>query len=111
LATAVHDISDGGLLVALAEMAIASRIGAVLEAPAGVPAHAFWFGEDQARYIVTANDANTVMRRAQAAGVAVMRLGATGGRVLALGDERPLPVDELRKRFEHWLPAYMAGAD
>jgi phosphoribosylformylglycinamidine synthase len=32
LVTAVHDISDGGLLVALAEMAMVSHIGAVLEA-------------------------------------------------------------------------------
>ena len=56
LVTAVHDISDGGLLVALAEMAMASGIGAVLEAPSNVPAHAFWFGEDQARYVVTAKD-------------------------------------------------------
>ncbi len=38
------------------------------------------------------------------------RLGATGGRVLALDGERPLPVDELKRRFEGWLPAYMAGA-
>ncbi len=52
IATAVHDLSDGGLLVALAEMAMASGIGAELEA-APIPAHAFWFGEDQARYVLT----------------------------------------------------------
>src|SRR5437016_4569621 len=68
--TAVHDISDGGLLVALAEMAMASGIGAALDAaPEDTPAHAFWFGEDQARYIVTvrAADVDAVMKRAQAA--------------------------------------------
>src|SRR5271163_1384382 len=37
--TAVHDISDGGLVIALAEMAMASGIGAVLEAPSKLPAH------------------------------------------------------------------------
>src|SRR5205085_12087949 len=53
-ATAVHDVSDGGLLVALAEMAIASGIGAqLLAAPASIVPHAYWFGEDQARYVVT----------------------------------------------------------
>jgi phosphoribosylformylglycinamidine synthase len=108
--TAAHDVSDGGLLVALAEMAIASGIGAVLEAPAAIPAHGFWFGEDQARYVVTAKDAETVVQRAKAAGVPVRRLGATGGSVLALDGERPLPVAELKKHFEAWLPAYMAGA-
>jgi phosphoribosylformylglycinamidine synthase len=110
LVTAAHDISDGGLLVALAEMAIASSIGAVVAAPSELPAHAFWFGEDQARYVVTTKNADVVAQRAQAASVPIRRLGATGGRVLALANERPLPVDDLARRFESWLPAYMAGA-
>jgi phosphoribosylformylglycinamidine synthase len=110
VATAVHDLSDGGLLVALAEMAMASGIGAVLEAPAGLPAHAFWFGEDQARYIVTAKDSETVAQRAKAAAVPLLRLGATGGSVLMLAGQRLLPVEDLRKRFENWLPAYMAAS-
>ena len=110
LVTAVHDISDGGLLVALAEMAMASRLGAVLEAPADIPAHAFWFGEDQARYVITAKDADRVMQLANTAAVPIMRLGATGGRVLAFGDERPLPIGDLVRRFEEWLPTYMAGS-
>ena len=50
----MHDVSDGGLLVALAEMAMASGIGARLDAPPpALPPHAFWFGEDQGRYVVT----------------------------------------------------------
>jgi phosphoribosylformylglycinamidine synthase subunit PurL len=110
LVTAVHDISDGGLLVALAEMAMASHIGAVLQASSGTADHAFWFGEDQARYAVTTKNADAVFTRAKAAGVPLTSIGATGGRVLALGDERPLRVGDLLSRFEHWLPAYMAGA-
>ena len=50
------------------------------------------------------------MERARAAGVPLARLGATGGSVLAIAGERPLPVDDLKRRFESWLPAYMAGA-
>jgi phosphoribosylformylglycinamidine synthase subunit PurL len=107
--TAVHDVSDGGLLVALAEMAMASRIGAVLEAPSKVPPHAFWFGEDQARYVVTAKDAHGIARQAAAAGVPCLHLGATGGTALAVDGERPLRVDDLKHRFEAWLPAYMTG--
>jgi phosphoribosylformylglycinamidine synthase subunit PurL len=109
LVTAVHDVSDGGLLVALTEMAMASGIGAVLEAPADIPAHAFWFGEDQARYVVTAKNADAVVRWAQAAGVAVRRLGVTGGDVLALSGEHLMPVSDLKRRFEVWLPNYTAG--
>src|SRR5437660_1033481 len=70
IATAVHDVSDGGLLVAIAEMAMASGIGAELDRPP-LPGHAFWFGEDQARYVVTVAPgvAETVLARARAAGV------------------------------------------
>jgi phosphoribosylformylglycinamidine synthase len=48
--TAVHDISDGGLLVALTEMALAGKIGVTLDAPLTT---AQAFGEDQSRYVVT----------------------------------------------------------
>ena len=110
LLTAVHDVSDGGLIVAVAEMAMASGIGAVLDARNEIPAHAFWFGEDQARYVVTAKDADDIARRAEAAGVPLSRIGATGGNVLAITGERPLPVDGLKQRFEAWLPDFVAGA-
>ena len=111
VATAVHDVSDGGVLVALAEMAMASGIGVELDR-APLAAHAFWFGEDQARYIVTvpAAVAEKVMARLRAAGVMVRQLGLTGGDALILEGERPIPVAKLRERFEGWLPAYMAGA-
>jgi phosphoribosylformylglycinamidine synthase len=111
-ATAVHDLSDGGLLVALAEMAIASDIGAVLaEPPEDIPAHAHWFGEDQARYLVTvpASRADAVLARAREASIPVLRVGVTGGEVLMLPGERPLTVAALKDRFESWLPTYMAG--
>jgi phosphoribosylformylglycinamidine synthase II len=110
LVTAVHDVSDGGLLVALAEMAMASGIGAVLETASALPPHAFWFGEDQGRYVVTAKDATVVIQRAKAAGVPLARLGATGGKLLACAGERPVLIAQLKERFESWLPAYMTGA-
>jgi len=111
VATAVHDVSDGGLLVALAEMAMASGIGAELDR-APLAAHAFWFGEDQARYVVTVSVdlAERVMARARAAKVPARQLGLTGGDALTLDGERPILVAKLRERFEGWLPAYMAGS-
>jgi phosphoribosylformylglycinamidine synthase len=114
LVTAAHDVSDGGLLVALAEMAMASRIGAVLEAPPDVQAeataHGFWLGEDQARYVVTAKDTEAVKRRAHSAGVPLRHIGTTGGRVLMVPDQRPLRVADLMQRSEAWLPNYMAAS-
>ncbi len=109
--SAVHDISDGGLLVAIAEMAMASGIGATLLA-GDAPAHGFWFGEDQARYVVTVPAAQTdaVIARVEAVGVPVARLGTTGGDALSLIGEQPLLISALRDKFEGWLPAYMAGS-
>jgi phosphoribosylformylglycinamidine synthase II len=112
LASAVHDLSDGGLAVALAEMAMASGIGATLgEPPDDIPAHAYWFGEDQARYLITvaADEAEAVLARAQAAGVLAASIGVTGGEALAMPGERPLPLKALTQAFEGWLPRYMAG--
>jgi phosphoribosylformylglycinamidine synthase len=112
IATAAHDVSDGGLLVAIAEMAMASGIGAALTpAPADTPAPASWFGEDQARYVVTvhAGAVDAIVARAGIAGVPVRRIGTTGGEAINIPDEQSLSVDELRSRFEAWLPQYMAG--
>jgi phosphoribosylformylglycinamidine synthase len=112
IATAAHDVSDGGLLVALAEMAMAGRMGARLdEPPTDIPTHAFWFGEDQARYVATVKPeaVEAVIARAQAASIPVRPLGVTGGTALTLSGERPILVKALVERFEGWLPRYMAG--
>ena len=63
-----HDVSDGGLIVALAEMAMAGQIGCVIDAK---PNHAasFWFGEDQARYIIATDSPDQILESARAAGV------------------------------------------
>jgi len=110
----VHDLSDGGLAVALAEMAMAGRIGAKVTAPAGAPvAHGFWFGEDQARYVLTASkaEAERIMAEAEAAGVPAVVIGTTGGDALILGDEAPISIDKLRRAHEDWLPHYMTGPE
>ncbi len=110
--TAVHDVSDGGLLIAIAEMALAGGIGARLYgAPAFLTEHGFWFGEDQARYVVTvkASDADDLAARAKAAGVPVRRIGLTHGDALTLPGERTILLKTLAMRFESWLPTYMAS--
>src|SRR6266498_1835464 len=111
IATAVHDVSDGGLLVAIAEMALASGIGARLYGePMGMAAHAFWFGEDQARYVITAKqrEADAIVARCKAADIPVRRIGSTAGNTLTLPGQRPIVLTALSERFEGFLPAYMA---
>src|SRR5690348_15483636 len=112
-ATSVHDVSDGGLLIALAEMAIAGGIGCqLLPAPSAIVPHAWWFGEDQARYIVTvpAAEAGLVLAKMKGAGVPCMRIGTTGGDAIAISGETPVSIADLKAGFERWLPAYMNGA-
>ena len=110
--TAVHDVSDGGLLVAVAEMALAGNRGVELFPYEGkLPAHAIWFGEDQGRYVLSAapSIAEEIAERARLLGLAVRIIGRTGGDELQLKGETALAVDRLRRVHAAWLPEYMAG--
>jgi phosphoribosylformylglycinamidine synthase II len=109
--SAVHDVSDGGVLVAIAEMALAGGKGVTLETgPEGLPAHAAWFGEDQARYVVAVSPgkAEAVFKAAADAHVPVRSLGTVGGDAIALQGEKPLPLAVLTAAHEDWLPGFMA---
>jgi phosphoribosylformylglycinamidine synthase subunit PurL len=105
--TAVHDVSDGGLLVALAEMAMASGVGCQLEAATG-RADAYWFGEDQARYIVTTKNPDALVQGERATGAPVRKIGVTlAEAVMVLHDGARVSVDDLRQAHEAFLPALM----
>ncbi len=101
---ACHDVSDGGLLVALAEMALAGDIGITLGV-GGEPA--FWFGEDQSRYVAAVADTGAILADAAAAGVPAMRLGRTGGADLTLPDGVTISIERLRSAHEAFFPAFM----
>ena len=106
---ACHDVADGGLLVAVTEMAMEGNTGATLEAaPATLPEHAWWFGEDQSRYVVAVRDAAAFQSAAKAAGVPVTRLGRTGGKDLVIPGTASISLESLRAAHERFLPALMA---
>ena len=105
--SAVHDVSDGGLLVAIAEMALAGGLGVALEpAPDNLPAHAVWFGEDQARYVVAASPdkADAIHKAAALAKVPVRLIGSVDGDAISLVGEAPIPLAALKSAHEDWLP-------
>jgi phosphoribosylformylglycinamidine synthase len=109
---AVHDVSDGGLLVAVAEMALAGGIGVSLRAPpARLAAHAYWFGEDQGRYVlaVAGREADGIVARAKALAIPQVVIGRVEGDRIAIEGEGVLTLAKLRKAHESWLPGYMAG--
>jgi phosphoribosylformylglycinamidine synthase len=111
--TAAHDLSDGGLAVGLAEMAMGGSLGADIALPAtGIPAHGFLFGEDQGRYVVTvaADKAESFLAAAKSAGVPATKLGTTGGDALIIEGLATISVKDLVARHEGWFPNYMTAA-
>ena len=115
IATACHDLSDGGLGVGLAEMAVASGIGAKVTDLVDQDPILQYFGEDQGRYLVTVNldpqgeALAALWREAEAAGIFAPWIGTTGGTDLVLGAARPVPVSALKAAHEGWFPSYMDG--
>ncbi len=110
--TACHDVSDGGLAIALAEMALGAKgLGADITPEDGLATHAWAFGEDQARYVVTAKNADGILEAAADAGVPAAVIGkTTGSGELTLGTGDSISVSMLRSVFEDWLPDYMAAS-
>lgn len=107
---ACHDCSDGGLLVAVAEMAMGRGCGVTLApAPDGIPEHALWFGEDQGRYLCATGQGAALVAAAVAAGLPAVLLGRTGGEALALADGRSISIATLRAAHEATLPLLMGS--
>ena len=104
MVSAAHDISDGGLLVALAEMTIVECIGAEIEIDGDA---CYWFGEDQARYVLAVPADETEAFEALIGNAEVTKLGKTGGKQLTIGGSVSISVTELRDLNEGWFPALM----
>ena len=109
----VHDLSDGGLIAAAAEMALASNVGLALNYQTDIPDHAAFFGEDQARYLLAlSHDQLDVLdAAAEVAGVEYAIVGRAGGDEIsfsgAAGFITAIDLEDLRTTHESWLPGYM----
>ncbi|HEV2503472.1 MAG TPA: phosphoribosylformylglycinamidine synthase subunit PurL [Mesorhizobium sp.] len=112
-ATAVHDLSDGGLAVALAEMAMASGIGATVPGLSDANPIPVFFGEDQGRYLVTvkfagqSEELQALWNEAKALGIFAPWIGNTGGSELKLGSARAISIEDLKAAHESWFPRFM----
>jgi phosphoribosylformylglycinamidine synthase len=106
---ACHDLADGGLLVAMAEMAMAGDRGVALARPSVLLQRSrYFFGEDQARYLVETADPDAVLSAARAAGVPASIVGIVGGVALTLPGAGAISVAALQAMNEAWLPAFAA---
>ncbi|MHC5307366.1 phosphoribosylformylglycinamidine synthase subunit PurL [Bartonella sp. LJL80] len=108
---ACHDLSDGGLALALAEMVIKSGKGLKVRLTGNTPKHAELFGEDQARYIlsVPADTIKSIEADAVKAGVQVDVIGKVVGDTMAVEDVFDLPIDKLQHAYESWFPDFMGN--
>ena len=110
--SACHDLSDGGLMCAAADMAMASHTGIKLahEHDSDVPMHGFLFGEDQARYLVAATKDNAIalIQDAKAEEVPVQVVGLAGGSSVSVNGAHTVELDVLRQVHEGWMPELMS---
>jgi phosphoribosylformylglycinamidine synthase len=89
-------------------MAMAGGVGAeLLSAPDGAAPHAYWFGEDQGRYVLALAESGALLRAAQAGGVSARRIGTTGGTSLTLPGVPPISIDTLLEAHERFFPEWM----
>lgn len=113
--TAVHDVSDGGVAVTIAEMALAGTIGAMLHAPLPCGVACSLFGEDQGLYVATIADSlllDTLMA-ADAAGVEIERIGRTIANRLIFelpDNDYVVTLADLRAAHEGFFPTLMRDA-
>jgi len=123
LVAAVHDVSDGGILVAVTEMALTGNIGATLlpeqfehQVDSERHCHAWsLFAENQARYVVTEPlDSDDVEMLAKEAGIGCCYIGWTGGDAITIGTHDkvlhgPVPLSALREAHESFFHDWMEG--
>ena len=103
----VHDLSDGGLIAAAAEMALASNVGIKLDLDRDQPVHAQLFAEDQARYLLASDDAEHLVAEARAAGLHAAVIGRAEGEALVASGLFDIKLAKLRETHEGWLPGFM----
>ncbi|WP_370930902.1 phosphoribosylformylglycinamidine synthase subunit PurL [Bartonella sp. DGB1] len=110
LISACHDISDGGLAIAMAEMCITSKLGAQLNNIKDYPVHAFLFGEDQGRYLLTASDSNleVILQEAKKSDILIDNIGSVVSESFSLNEYFSITIESLTKAYEQWFPNYMS---
>ena len=103
---ACHDVADGGLLVAVTEMALAGNAGVTLTQEGDAT---YWFGEDQARYVLAVQDASALLAAASAAGIPATQIGSSiNGNKLTLPNAVAISLPQLRDAHERFFPAWFA---
>ena len=107
----VHDISDGGLLIALAEMCIAGNIGVKLDLNKEEMKIKYLFGEDQGRYIISVPKSflSSTIKTLEGKGIYSQNIGETRGKKIIINEQDQISIETLRDLHEKWFKEYMEG--
>ena len=107
--TVCHDISGGGLLVTVAEMAMAGNMGAEITPPDPTVNLTGWlFGEDQGRYVLATDSADAIISQAAALGISAQKIGKTGNQQLIVTGAGTISMEVVRDGHRGWLPEFMS---
>ena len=111
LASACHDISDGGLMIAISEMALAGNKGCKINyKPTNLEPHQWAFGEDQGRYILTTKRAEKVIMNAKKLKIPIQIIGVVSGQSLHWVGNGECSLSDIRSAHENWLPEFMENS-
>ena len=109
LVNSVHDISSGGILVALSEMCISGKIGANIKVPRNnISLHEYLFGEDQSRYLIEINEENNVevIKILEKNNIYYEIIGKTQKDSLYLNNEFNIKLNDLSELNSFWFRNY-----
>ena len=111
LLSSVHDISSGGMLVALAEMCVSGNIGVKIKMPkTNLSTHEYFFGEDQSRYLIEVNEKNKnqVCKNLEKNSIFYEMLGKTQSNSLDLQNEFSIKISDLNNLYSFWFKNYFS---
>ena len=109
LVNAVHDISHGGIIVTLAEMCIASNIGAKIKVSgSNSDKIKYLFSEDQARYLIEISKKNLekIKKTASTKNIKIDIIGKTQSEIFEVENDLKISVKELKTKNESWFKNY-----
>ena len=96
-----HDVGEGGILIAVAEMCIAGNLGITIDEDKEF-SHRFYFGEDQSRYLLEIRPENfdQLKQLSESKNVVFEKLGVVDQAIIKINNSNEIKVSELRNNFE-----------
>ena len=107
LTVSIHDVGEGGLLIAMSEMCMAGNLGVQIEVKKEF-LHAYLFGEDQGRYLIEVSEKNyeKVIALAKDNSVHIEKLGFVGGTDLKINHSNKVSIAQLVEKNSEFFEKY-----